>query len=189
MTGRAYLAWYLAVILCFKCSRGQRYVYLSTIPLQPIPPLAAKLGQDRLWKDLDTDDLGALAGALKILGSAHHVEWLPDSGCAILALGQLPPGAAGLISTAPEPKDQDLHLLGDSNLFVVALDGLRFWMHRCVCPSTKLIPGEVDLGSGDGGCVAVLQVDSYRSSTMQAVSTRTFSVVTCRRARARMGGS
>ncbi len=133
MTGRAYLA----VILCFMCGRGQKYMHLTTLHLQPVPLPAAKHGQDRLWKDLDTDDLGALAGALKILGSTHHVEWLPDFGCAILALGQLPPGAAGMISTAPEPKDQDLHLLGDSNLFVMGLDGFRFWMHRCVCPGTN----------------------------------------------------
>ncbi len=98
--------------------------------------LAAKHGQDRLWRDLDTDDLGTLAGALKILGSKHHVEWLPDFGCAILALGQLPPEAAGLISTAPEPKDRGLHLLVNSNLFVVGLDGFTFWAHRCVVSGT-----------------------------------------------------
>eukprot|EP00983_Pelagomonas_calceolata_P127215 1161380-Pelagomonas_calceolata.AAC.12 len=87
---------------------------------------------NRLWTGLHIDDLGALAGAAKVLNSRNHVEWLPQFGCAIVALEQLPPKAAGIISTAPESPEHCPQLsLGSSSLLVVGLDGFQFHSHRC----------------------------------------------------------
>lgn len=48
------------------------------------------------------DDLQALCDTIDVVGSPDFVEWLPSFGCAILALGQLPPahgdGGAGALS-------------------------------------------------------------------------------------------
>eukprot|EP00983_Pelagomonas_calceolata_P063477 1147747-Pelagomonas_calceolata.AAC.3 len=46
---------------------------------------------NNLWPGLPTDGLQTLCTAADVVSSPEYVEWLPSFGCAVLALGKLPP--------------------------------------------------------------------------------------------------
>ncbi|KAF5833854.1 hypothetical protein DUNSADRAFT_9691 [Dunaliella salina] len=75
----------------------------------------------KLWPGLSADDLQALCNTVDVVSSPDFVEWLPSFGCAVLALGQLPPGHGGEMDFRP--------CLGEVSIFVVGLDNFEFAPH------------------------------------------------------------
>eukprot|EP00983_Pelagomonas_calceolata_P082631 1155977-Pelagomonas_calceolata.AAC.3 len=77
--------------------------------------------KSKLWPGLPADGLQALRTAADVVSSRDYVEWLPSFGCAVLALGQLPP-TRGIDSAGAPSFDQKKY-------FATGSESLRSWQY------------------------------------------------------------
>lgn len=83
-----------------------------------------------MWPGLSDEGHIALAAAAAMLNRADRVEWLPQYGCAIVALGMLPLTAAARANAASADAADIRPCTEDVSLFVVGLDNWQFRCHR-----------------------------------------------------------